>query len=417
MKNVLFVSYTFPPLLAPGSFHCLRAVRHLPKYGWNPIVVTVDEKYSSFPKDFDLLNTLPKDLKIFSTKTVEYRLLLKIINRTLPWLLAVPDQQIGWYPFAMAQSKRLLKEFKIDLIYTRANPFTCHMVGLALKKQTNLPWVTHFSDPWTDSQYFKKYNKLQHNINKSLEQQTVALADAIVFTNEQAKDLVMHKYPQYQHKGFVIPQGFDRELVEEVKKSDLLKQLTAVKKSFRMVYTGNFYGERNPVNLMSAVSKIKSSHPDLVANLEILLVGEVENKHIQTIAESGLNNSIKIVKTVPYRESIAYMLSADLLLLIDAPNDKPSPFLPSKLIEYVSTNKPILGLTPVTGAAAELLKQTNNSVVAPEDKSGIEKQLINILSSTTKIAEQDYSKLSSKYDSIYTTQQLSEIFDSVVKKA
>ena len=47
---------------------------------------------------------------------------------------------------------------------------------------------------------------------------------------------------------------------------------------------------------------------------------------------------------------------ADVLLVIDAPSRGPSPFLPSKLIDYLPLRKPILGSHAGDGATAGLLR-------------------------------------------------------------
>jgi hypothetical protein len=62
---------------------------------------------------------------------------------------------------------------------------------------------------------------------------------------------------------------------------------------------------------------------------------------------------------------------ADVLLVIDAPSDGPSPFLPSKLVDYLPLQKPIFGITPHDGATARLLRRLGCSTAAPEDVDGI----------------------------------------------
>ena len=59
-----------------------------------------------------------------------------------------------------------------------------------------------------------------------------------------------------------------------------------------------------------------------------------------------------------------------MLLVIDAPADD-SLFLPSKLIDYLPLGKPILGLTPLRGASADLIRRLGYPVVAPDDEAAI----------------------------------------------
>ena len=43
-NNVLFVSYYFPPAGGSGVLRIIRFIKNLPHFGWNPFVVTVDER-------------------------------------------------------------------------------------------------------------------------------------------------------------------------------------------------------------------------------------------------------------------------------------------------------------------------------------------------------------------------------------
>src|SRR5437016_2088069 len=42
MRRVLVITYDFPPSLMAGAQACAQIARHLPHYGWEPIVLTVD---------------------------------------------------------------------------------------------------------------------------------------------------------------------------------------------------------------------------------------------------------------------------------------------------------------------------------------------------------------------------------------
>ena len=56
MKNVLIISYYWPPSGGGGVQRVLKFCKYLPDYGWNPIVLTV--KDGEFPA-FDNLSGSP----------------------------------------------------------------------------------------------------------------------------------------------------------------------------------------------------------------------------------------------------------------------------------------------------------------------------------------------------------------------
>src|SRR5262249_44227269 len=72
---------------------------------------------------------------------------------------------------------------------------------------------------------------------------------------------------------------------------------------------------------------------------------------------------------VDYLESLRLMQEADLLLVIDAPSEL-SVFLPSKLIDYMGAQRPILALSP-PGACAELVLNLGGDTARPDDPGEI----------------------------------------------
>jgi hypothetical protein len=77
---------------------------------------------------------------------------------------------------------------------------------------------------------------------------------------------------------------------------------------------------------------------------------------------------VAFLPPVDYAESLALMRSAHLLVVIDAPTDT-SVFLPSKLVDYVGAERPILALSP-PGATATLANRLGGLVAHPDDVGG-----------------------------------------------
>jgi hypothetical protein len=80
-----------------------------------------------------------------------------------------------------------------------------------------LPWIAHFSDPWIDSIYYENKDELITEIWKSLEKLVILTADKIVFTNKQALDTVMSKYPSsWLTRTCFIAHSFDNDLLKKL---------------------------------------------------------------------------------------------------------------------------------------------------------------------------------------------------------
>ena len=61
MKRILMIAYHFPPLAgSSGIQRTLRFVQHLPKFGWEPIVLSADPRAYERTSD-DLMQEIPEE--------------------------------------------------------------------------------------------------------------------------------------------------------------------------------------------------------------------------------------------------------------------------------------------------------------------------------------------------------------------
>ena len=80
---------------------------------------------------------------------------------------------------------------------------------------------------------------------------------------------------------------------------------------------------------------------------------------------------MKFNSPISYIKSLEKMQQADILLIIDAAFEK-SVFLPSKLIDYLGSKTPILGISP-DGTTKDLLKSIGYKCIHPNDTELIKK--------------------------------------------
>jgi hypothetical protein len=147
----------------------------------------------------------------------------------------------------------------------------------------------------------------------------------------------------------------------------------------RIVHTGRFYaGVRTPVALLHALARLRSS-PSFDGALELSFVGPHTAEYASEARALGVSGLVHFIGRVPAAEATARAADADVLLVIDAPSRGPSPFLPSKLIDYLPLRKPILGVTPETGATAHLLRRLGCVVAPPDDIPAIEQALVDLV--------------------------------------
>ena len=112
-KNVLIVSYTFPPTGGAGVQRVSKFVKYLRGFGWEPIILTTSNP--SVPlQDTSLLKDIPADVRIYKARTLEPSYAIKkgtgshplnslrnkIMNysKNISKNILLPDAQILWWP-------------------------------------------------------------------------------------------------------------------------------------------------------------------------------------------------------------------------------------------------------------------------------------------------------------------------------
>jgi len=367
-RRLLAISWDMPPLSGPRAVQVSRTLKQLVPLGWESWVVCFWPRSSRYIQDPALASRLsaPAGVTLVPVPSLEERLVFRTLWRVLPPLKMLPDEKWVWIAAAARAAKRLAAERRFDALVTFAQPLSDHLVGLRVHRATGLPWVAHFSDPWTDSPYLRGA-RWQRRLWKKLEAEVVREADALVFVNTQTANRVMQKYPgEWRRKAHVIPHGFDR--------SEPRADPAPRDERLTIVHTGRFYdGVRTPESLLRALGTLAARRP-LRRELRLVFVGTPVPSHGRLAAALGLDGVVEFTGRLTFAESARWAAAADVLLLIDAPADE-NLFLPSKLIDYLPAGKPILALTPCRGASADVIRALGYPVVAPDDEPAIIKAI------------------------------------------
>jgi hypothetical protein len=446
LKKVLIISYYFPPSGGPGVQRVLKFVKYLPQFGWEPIVLTVQD--GDFPaRDETLLKEIPSDIKVYRTNITEpykyYRIITgrkkeaaldvdninkgsgkKFSEKFAEFIRAtffIPDGRRGWLKFALKEGKKILQLEKPDVIFSSSPPYTCAMIAMKLKKYSrekmkeDIPWVSDFRDAWTD--YISTPNRwfIPSMIDKRYERKTLEEANVITTVVNGIKDDFDEKYPHIsqQKKYVLIRNGFDVDDFVNI------KGLPKEKDKLTIVYTGSMYGKRNPyflIDTLSGLCKDKKIDKD---KIKLIFVGRCGSDILNFINSSDIKESINIISYIPHSESIEYLMKADAMLLI-IDEDKYSKMIVSgKVFEYLgaslSTGKPIIAITP-EGEAADLIRQTNSGFIIPHGNSELLSQTILnlyncILGNSIKISVN--KEEIKKYDRKFLTQKLAETLNQL----
>src|SRR6476620_6554267 len=94
-RTVLLIAFHFPPILgSSGVQRTLRFAQHLPRFGWTPVVLTVNAfAYESAATSIG--NEVPAELPTYRTLGLDAARHLSIFGRYPKWL-ATPDRWATW---------------------------------------------------------------------------------------------------------------------------------------------------------------------------------------------------------------------------------------------------------------------------------------------------------------------------------
>ncbi|MCF8066402.1 MAG: glycosyltransferase, partial [Desulfarculaceae bacterium] len=219
MKQVLFLTYLFPPAAGAGVHRPLSFVRHLPAFGWQPQVLTA-WRPSAIAFDQALAERVPPEVRVTRLLNIEPRLAemaaSRVSSKQLRHLLAkllVPDRHVFWLATALPQLMAVAARSKARIIVASAPPYTTFVLGYVLARLTGLPLVLDFRDVWSGL-YASGYDPAQTSLFRKrvvldLERLLVRRAAAVTTASFlHGKDLArLHGDPG--DKYYWLPNGFD----------------------------------------------------------------------------------------------------------------------------------------------------------------------------------------------------------------
>lgn len=352
MKRILMIAYHFPPLAgSSGIQRTLRFVQHLPKFDWQPLVLTANlcayERTSE-----DLCRDIPTGVTVRRAFAIDTSRHLSIRGRYIA-AMARPDRWISWKYDGVRQGLKMIKEFKPDIIWSTYPIATAHLIGAELNRRTGIPWVADFRDPMAQQDYPK--DPLTWRQFHDIEVLATEKAALSLFTTPGAADIYRQRYPAATKRIHVLENGYDEESFADVERDLVHEPLNPGKITF--LHSGIVYpSERDPTQLFLALARLKSSNALAMKNVKVRFRAPVHDALLlELVNKHGLENCVEVLPPIPYRQALGEMLNADVLLVMQASNCNQQ--IPAKLYEYVRANRPILGLTDPDGDTAGVLRK------------------------------------------------------------
>ncbi|MEO8109967.1 MAG: hypothetical protein ABI594_08050 [Ginsengibacter sp.] len=251
-----------------------------------------------------------------------------------------PDPYIGWAVNCMIQKKKLLEDFKPDIIYSSSHPYSAHLVGYFFQKGSRAKWYAELRDPWVKSHSTgKRKSSFTKLLDKYFSRLLFRRATSLVTVSEVWK----HEMENFYKMPTILTRnGFVMNNSNRISIGNSYQAFFERSKRKKIIYTGSIFPENQ--NLEGFLNSfLKNDY--LQKNFDFIYVGPggfIINKFLEKLSYKGDN--VFILDKVSFEIALKFLEKADFLLLFnwrpENPGDKG--VIPGKFYEYLGANKPIL---------------------------------------------------------------------------
>jgi glycosyltransferase involved in cell wall biosynthesis len=356
MKSVLMIAYAYPPILTVGRNRTLRFERHLPSFGYHPIIHTVRNPDRSRvktaagrPADGPDIHrswalNLGRSARVASWIGDKLARLVgaDLQHDPLRRLLFFPDVHIGWIPLCLVDSLAIIRRRRVSAIYVTCSPFSAAITGVLLKKMTGLPLVLDFRDPWSFNDHNVDVAWLSRLIG-AVERRLVAACDALIANTATAAQRYRELYPQYADRIAQIYNGITAPPWVPATPAPC----------FTLLYVGTFYNIEYFDLLFETVRERFATREIAIefAGFESAALDRAIDRHgmRDRVTRHGFVESPEALQRI-YRRASA-------LLYYNGFKEDGTPItavVRAKLYDYLATGVPILAIAP-PGEVSDLL--------------------------------------------------------------
>ena len=352
-KSIGILTYYWPPSGGSGVQRWLRFSNHLIELGWEVHVFTFKKpQYDVVDKEIE--SHVNPAIKVNRIKGFEPSRFLKSIFSYKSKFKTYSDgtgfrhdtntitssiiRELFFFPdarrFLVGPAYRYIKKYylenNLNHLVTTGPPHSMHQVGLKLKRDIRIKWISDFRDPWSNFFQNKLLNQLESTQKKHAREEKIILknADAVFTTAKSLND----EFFKINNQCFYIPSGFDTNLSSKPYKK------------FRILYAGAMKPIQNPKNLWSVLADLIKSDENFEKLVEIVLIGNI-NPYVYGSEEFKKIKKRQIISPMSKNELDKEIEISEILVVCSVNMKGCNDIVPGKFFHYLSSGKKILGIS------------------------------------------------------------------------
>jgi hypothetical protein len=372
---VLILGADFAPSSLPPALRIRFFARHLPEFGWRPILITTDPRFYESAVDPENERLVPDGLAVIRTRALEVRL-------TRRFGVGDVGMRSLWHHWS--EIRRLCSKEQVDLVFIPVPPYIPMVLGRLIRKQFGIPYVVDFQDPWVTEYYWQLPRRqrppkwpLAYAMSRLLEPFALRNASGLVGVSKGTIDCVTERYRWIQGVPTVeIPLGGEPADFEYLTRHLRTQRIFEPNDGLHHIsYVGACIPGMYPAvrAVLEAVRSGLGRAPRLFSKLRIHFVGSSyappggrsEAKVAQMAGEFGVAEFVdEQPERVSYLDSLQLLLDSQALLLIGS--DQPH-YTASKVFPYILSGRPILAVFHKDSSVIGILQDIDRARIVAFD--------------------------------------------------
>jgi hypothetical protein len=378
-QRLLMMINFFPPAGGGGVYRPLSLVKYLSRMGWEITVVT-PRPGEFWISDPSLEDQIPEGVRVVRTGSLSAGRVLGALRgmksggragarssgrfelmRKSGEFVLLPDTYTGWRPFAAGAAMRLCREEEFDVLYSTSPPDSTHLAAMKVARNTGIPWLADFRDPWISLYLRDPVTPLHRRIHAGMESRVLGGADTVTVTTRWQEVKISQLAPGC--RVVRIPNGFDEEDFGKPSPGPADSPLT-------ITHCGMLTLGRKSRVFLEGLSRFLRSNPGAAGELRVSFIGARESEN-EVLGDASLSGVVSFEDNIPHADCVARERESHILLLIKHDDERYNGLIPGKLFEYIGARRPILALAP-PGEAADIVSGLSRGEVAhPGDAEGV----------------------------------------------
>lgn len=380
MRNVLIISYYFPPINMMAAKRYGTMCRYFEKHGYKPYVITTRcNRLNWLNVKMELECPIGKDQiirigradkngavnHVFGTYVLRALQTRKYQSRTLN------KDSLGWYE--KVKESIDLEQFRdIDLIVGTFPPMENLFVASYLSQKLNVPYIADIRDLISDYIETENGYKSTKKLDSMVEKYILSRAGGIVTVTPGFRNILRERFPGQKFK--VVFNGWDKERRIDRELPPLCQCNAEEYENRYLYYAGSLYLHRLE-SFMLLVRCIKKANVKMQDKLHFIVrsIGpkDLNARAKNIVKKEGMQEYVTIleadsedvVRTEQERAYINVVLSS-----IHADDRALMTTVPGKVYELMNERAPVLAIVPKDSDVEKVLKYTNKGIASVSEE-------------------------------------------------